>query len=225
MLTRAPRAFPMSCYVVVEDEGLTLVDSTISSPAAEVARISDELGKPLARILLTHSHSDHAGGVAGVRERFPDAEVAIGRREARLLAGDRALDAGEPQSPVKGSFPKVDWRPDRLLEPGDRSGSLEVVATPGHTPGHIAFLDVRDRTLIAGDAFQTRGGLAVAGVLRLVFPFMAMGTWHRPTALASARAVLDLAPTRLCVGHGEPLMSPAASLERAIAEAERKFKE
>lgn len=49
-----------------------------------------------------------------------------------------------------------------------------MVAAPGHTPDQIAFFDERDRTLIAGDAFQTQGGTAVSGVMRKRFPFPAM---------------------------------------------------
>ena len=39
--------------------------------------------------------------------------------------------------------------------PGDRAGSLEVVASPGHSPGHVSYLDTRDRTQIAGDVYTT----------------------------------------------------------------------
>jgi glyoxylase-like metal-dependent hydrolase (beta-lactamase superfamily II) len=58
-----------------------------------------------------------------------------------------------------------------------RLGSLRVIAAPGHTPDQIAFLDERDGTLIAGDAFQTAAGTAVAGVTRWLFPFPALATW------------------------------------------------
>jgi len=98
-----------------------------------------------------------------------------------------------------------------------------VVASPGHTPGHIAFLDVRDRSLIAGDAFQTRGGIAVSGDLRLLFPFPAMATWNRQTALASAVALRALNPSLLGVGHGPTLSEPAAAMDRAIEAARRAF--
>jgi hypothetical protein len=54
-----------------------------------------------------------------------------------------------------------------LLRPGDRVGSLEVVGAPGHTPGHVAFLDTRDRTLIAGDVFTTLGGTRSSTSTRL----------------------------------------------------------
>ena len=223
-LTRYPLVFPMNCYLVVEDDGLTLVDSTMSSPAADVARLLAEAGAELRRVALTHAHGDHVGGVAGVRERFPGVEVSIGERDARLLAGDRSLDPGEPQTPIKGYFVDVTWKPDRLLRPGDRIGSLEVVAAPGHTPGHVAFLDVRDRSLLAGDAFQTRGGMAVSGVVRPLFPFPALATWNKPTALATAQALRDLKPSRLAVGHGRVLDDPLPAMDRAIATARRAFR-
>lgn len=222
-LTRYPAVFPMNCYLVLEDDGLTLVDATTSSPAAEIAANVRELGLELRRVALTHAHADHVGGVGGVRERFPGVEVSIGERDARLLAADKGLDKGEPETPIKGYFVKIDWKPDRLLRPGDRVGSLEVVPAPGHTPGHISFLDVRDRALIAGDAFQTRGGIAVSGVLRPLFPFPAMATWNKPTALATAEALRDLRPSLLAVGHGNVLQEPAAAMDRAIETARRVF--
>lgn len=222
-LTRYPLVFPMNCYVVVEDDGLTLVDGTMSAPADDVATLSKELGKELRRVALTHAHGDHVGGVAGVRQRFPAVEVSIAERDALILAGDKALLATEPQTPIKGYFVKVDWKPDRLLKPGDRVGSLEVIASPGHTPGHIAFLDTRDRSLIAGDAFQTRAGIAVSGDLRPLFPFPAMATWNKQSALASAEALRALGPSLLAVGHGEALKEPAAAMDLGIERARRAF--
>jgi len=213
----------MNCYVVIEDDGLTLVDSTTSSPADDVATLAKQLGKDLRRVALTHAHGDHVGGVAGVRSRFPGVEVSISERDATILAGDKTLRPTEPQSEVKGYFVKVDWKPDRLLKPGDRVGSLEVVAAPGHTPGHVAFIDVRDRSLIAGDAFQTRGGIAVSGDMRLLFPFPAMATWNKQSALASAIALRALNASLLAVGHGDALSAPAAAIERAIESARRAF--
>jgi len=220
-LTKYPVAFPMNCYLVQEDDGLTLVDSTMSSPADDVAALVKQLGQEVRRVALTHAHADHVGGVAGVRQRFPGVEVFISERDAPVLAGDRSLRTDEAQTPIKGYFVKVDWKPDRLLKPGDRIGSLEVVASPGHTPGHVAFLDVRDRSLIAGDAFQTRGGFAVSGVLRPLFPFPAMATWSKQTALASAVTLRALRPSLLAVGHGDPLREPASAMDRAIETARR----
>ncbi len=222
-ITSWPLVFPMNCYLVQEEDGLTLVDSTIFSPADDVAALAKRLGKQLRRVTLTHAHGDHVGGVAGLRTMFPGVEVSISERDGRILAGDKSLLPPEPPTPVKGSFLKVDWKPDRLLKPGDRVGSLEVVASPGHTPGHVAFFDVRDRALIAGDAFQTRGGIAVSGDLRLLFPFVAMATWNKPAALTSAQALRALNPSLLAAGHGEALTNPATAIDQAIESAKQAF--
>ena len=222
-LTRYPLVFPMNCYLVQEEDGLTLVDSTMSSPADDVAAMVKQLGKQLRRVALTHAHGDHVGGVSGMRQRSPGVEVSIAERDAPILAGDKTLLATEPQTAVKGYFVKVDWKPDRLLKPGDRVGSLEVVPSPGHTPGHVAFLDVRDRSLIAGDAFQTRGGIAVSGDLRPLFPFPAMATWNKQVALASAVALRELRPSLLAVGHGAAVNEPVADMDRAIESVRRAF--
>ena len=222
-LTKYPLVFPMNCYVVREDDGLTLVDSTMSSPVDAIEALVKDLGAELRRVALTHAHGDHVGGVAAVRQRYPGVEVSLGERDTPLLAGDQSLRPGEPQAPVKGFFVKVDWQPDRRLLPGDRVGSLEVVPAPGHTPGHVAFLDVRDRSLIAGDAFQTRAGMAVSGVLRPLFPFPAIATWHKPTALTTAIALRELKPSLLAVGHGPALKDPDRAIGGAIEVARKAF--
>jgi len=224
-LTKYPALFPMNCFIVTEDDGLTLVDSTMSSVADDVAAEAKRQGKELRRILLTHAHGDHVGGVAGVRERFPGIEVWISERDAPILAGNKAVLPGEEQTPVKGYFVTVDWKPDRLFKDGDRVGSLDVVAAPGHTPGHVAFFDTRDRGLVAGDAFQTRGGMAVSGVLRPLFPFPAMATWSRHAAAKSAAILRGLNPSLLAVGHGNAIHDPGSALEAAIAEAQRRLPE
>jgi glyoxylase-like metal-dependent hydrolase (beta-lactamase superfamily II) len=87
----------------------------------------------------------------------------------------------------------------------------------------VAFLDERDATLICGDAFQTKGGIAVAGVLRWRFPLPAMATWDLELATRSAAALVDLAPSRLAPGHGKVLESPVPAMGQAVAEAQSKL--
>jgi glyoxylase-like metal-dependent hydrolase (beta-lactamase superfamily II) len=223
-LTFFPRLFPVNCYLVKEEDGFTLIDAALSGSGKNILAAADRLGAPIVRITLTHAHGDHVGALDTLHDALPAAEILISAREARLLRGDKSLDPNEPSTPLRGSVPSCQTKPNRLLAPGDRVGSLEVIPCPGHTPGHIAFLDTRDGTLIAGDAFQTQGGVAVAGTLKPWFPFPALGTWHKPTALESAKHLRDLRPTRLAVGHGPVLSDPLALMDRAIAEAERKLK-
>ena len=95
-------------------------------------------------------------------------------------------------------------------------GSLQVIATPGHTPGHVSFLDPRSNTLICGDAFATLGGVATSAKGNWRFPLPAMATWHKPTELESARKLLALNPGHLAPGHGRIVDSPTAAMRAAI---------
>ena len=221
-VTRFPLLFPINCYLVREDDGFTLIDTGLSGSAkAILAAVREQGESTIQRIALTHAHGDHAGSLDALRAALPSVEILIPARDARFLRGDRALDPGEPAAKPRGTFPTIATRATREPFPGDHVGSLVVIAAPGHTPGQVAYFDPRDRTLIAGDAFQTRGGIAVSGVRQLSFPFPAFATWHLTTALTSARALRALDPARLAVGHGDVLEAPLASMDRAIATAER----
>jgi glyoxylase-like metal-dependent hydrolase (beta-lactamase superfamily II) len=241
-LWRLTRLGAFSCYLVRETDGLTLVDTNLFGSAASIMQAACTIGLPITRVALTHAHGDHAGSLDDIMSnmtcrslmsnmtcrslsdrQLPGVEVAFTRRSAEFLQGNLALHADEPQAKLRGSFVKRSTLPTRWLAPGDALGSLRVLAAPGHTPDQVAFWDERDGTLIAGDAFQTQAGTAVAGVLRWWFPFPALATWHLPTALQSARALRELKPARLAVGHGPVLDEPLAPMDAAIAEAEAKL--
>ncbi|TMV46853.1 MBL fold metallo-hydrolase [Paenibacillus mesophilus] len=221
-----PRFFPVNCYLIEERDGLTLIDAALPYSSKAILQAAERIGKPITRIVLTHAHDDHIGALDTLKERLPDVPVHISARDARLLAGDVSLDPGEPDTPIRGSVPtKVKTRADILLADGDRIGSLLAVAAPGHTPGSMAYLDTRSRTLIAGDAMQTRGGVAVSGRMKPWFPFPAMATWNKQAALESARRLREHNPSLLAVGHGRMLTEPLAAMDRAIRDAEKLFGE
>ncbi len=221
-LLQLTRYTAFNCFLVREADGFTLVDTGLGGSAPEIVRIAGSYGLPIRRILLTHAHVDHVGSLDALHDLLPEAEVAISARDARFLTGDRSLDPDEPQAPLRGGYPLCTTRPTHLLKAGEIIGSLEVIASPGHTPGHVSFFDHRDRTLIAGDAFSTKAGIATGGTLRLLFPFPALATWHKPLAIRSAEALCGLQPSRLAVGHGPTLANPVPAMERAIAEARRR---
>jgi glyoxylase-like metal-dependent hydrolase (beta-lactamase superfamily II) len=216
-LIRLTRLGFVNAYLVREDDGLTLVDTMLSGSAEGILAAAQALGTPITRIVLTHAHGDHAGSLDALAQRLPGAEIAISAREARLMAGDRALLADEPDSKLRGGWPQVATQPTRLLEDGDRVRSLRVVAAPGHTPGHIALFDERDATLIAGDAFSTLGGVSTTGRINPRFPLVGMSTWDRPTANRTAALLRTLDPAALAVGHGPVVSDPAAAIDRALA--------
>jgi glyoxylase-like metal-dependent hydrolase (beta-lactamase superfamily II) len=218
-VNRVTRLGFVNCYLVEEEDGLMLIDTMIRGSAKPILAAAGRLGKPVERIVLTHAHVDHVGSLDELAGRLPDAEVSISAREAPLLAGDMSLQPDEPQDKLRGGFPGAKTKPGRTFEPGERVGSLEVVAAPGHTPGQVALLDTRDRTLYCADAYTTIGGVAVPSKLYPRFPLPYFATWHRPTTLETARALRALDPARLAPGHGKVVESPGAAMDAAIARA------
>ncbi|MFW5748863.1 MAG: MBL fold metallo-hydrolase [Chloroflexota bacterium] len=213
----------MNCYLVREEDGFTLVDTLMRGAADKIAAAAESLDMPIKRIVLTHAHIDHVGSLDALHARLPDAEVIAHAREVPLLKKDKSLQPDEPQTPIKGGVPGVATNPTQIVAEGDMIGSLRVIFAPGHTPGHMALVDTRDNTLIAGDAFSTMMGTVVSGKMNWLFPLPAFATWHKPTALETAKKLRALDPSKLAVGHGQVLINPLPDMDKAIREAEKAF--
>jgi glyoxylase-like metal-dependent hydrolase (beta-lactamase superfamily II) len=220
-LTRIVHRRVFNCYLVLEDDGLTLVDTGPRGAAPAILAEVRRLGMPLRRVFLTHAHRDHVGGLDVLAHATGEAlEVIIGRREAALLDGDFSLLDGEPEpAPRRRSYESPATAPTRVVDDGDQVGSLRIIATPGHTPGHVSALDTRDLTLIAGDALTTLARTAVSGDLVWRWPFPALSTWNKTLAIDSAQRLIEERPARLASGHGPIIGNALSALTDAIARA------
>lgn len=211
MLTRRNLVLP-NAYLVRERDGFTLIDTTTRGAADKLIAAAHGAGARIRRVALTHGHGDHVGSLDALKERLgQEVEVLVPELDARIHAGERVVKGKLP-----GSWPKVTTRPDVALQDGDRVGSLEVVASPGHSPGHVAFLDTRDRSLIAGDVFTSIGSVQVTNHFYLRFPLAQMATWDRAKDLESAKELTRLAPTMLVVGHGPAVPHPVTAMEASL---------
>ena len=205
----------VNAYLVREEDGFTLVDTTTGGAADALIAAAGRTGGEIRRIALTHGHGDHVGSLDALKGRLGDSvQVLMPELDARIHAGEKVTEGKLP-----GAWPKLETVPDVRLVDGERVGSLEVVLTPGHTPGHVAFIDTRDGVLIAGDTFTAYGRLAVASHFYLRFPFAAMASWDKAKVLESATHLRSLDPAVLVVGHGPAVRDPGAAMDQAIARA------
>jgi glyoxylase-like metal-dependent hydrolase (beta-lactamase superfamily II) len=94
-LFRLTRFGMINCFLVREADGFALVDTGLRGSAGAILRAAARLGASIRRIVLTHAHIDHIGSLDRLMAAVPSPELAIGQREARLLAKDLTLDAGE----------------------------------------------------------------------------------------------------------------------------------
>src|SRR3954447_25972339 len=218
-LVQVTRLGFVNAYLVREDDGFTLIDTTLGGKAAgALLGAAQDAGGEIRRIALTHGHGDHAGGLDALMSRLGGGvEVYLGEPDARVWGGEKVIDGKK----VTGYWKDIETKPDVLLGGGERIGSLEVVPSPGHTAGHVAFLDTRDRTLIAGDVFTAYGRVEVSNHFYWRFPLAYGATVDRTQDLASARALRALDPARLAVGHGPVAQAPGAAMDAAIARSAR----
>ena len=190
-LIQLTRLRSVNAYLVREDDGFTLVDTTVGGAAEQLIAAARAAGGEIRRIALTHGHGDHVGSLDALKARLGDAvEVLMPELDARIHAGETVVEGKVP-----GSWPKLATVPDARLRPGDRVGSLEVVGSPGHTPGHVSFLDMRDRALVAGDAFTSIGRVAVPSHFYWRFPLATAATWNRARAVSYPRLPMSARST------------------------------
>jgi hydroxyacylglutathione hydrolase len=142
-------AFETNCYVVSRGEAGSLVIDPGGEPERILPRLR-ERGRGLRAILLTHGHMDHVSAAADLASAFPDAPVFLHERDQAWAFTDRNAYPpyyGRPESPGAG----------RLCAYGDGSHpvlaawGMEVLETPGHTPGGVCLLIPSERTVFSGD--------------------------------------------------------------------------
>ena len=230
-------------YFVREGSSWALIDAGWASDGARIDRAAKSLLDATARptaILLTHCHPDHSGAARYLAGLW-NCPVYMHARELPIANGDFAamqVSAGPLDRYVVLPFLRLIGRRrreailaasrlgdvGRTIEPGAAVPSLpawECIATPGHTPGHVAYFRRQDRVLVSGDALATFKINSVWGLLLARDGLSGppwYTTWNREAARRSIRILADLNPCVLAGGHGRPLLGgQTAAVLRSFA--------
>jgi len=195
--------FPVHVWVIVDKNGVTLVDAGVSFMGKGIVSFLEKQAGPLQNIVLTHGHSDHVGAIKHVLAQTPVPVYAhrdeIPYCEGTLIYPKRKKIEVTVEPGILQPLPEDE---NGQLLP---IGSLRPFYTPGHSPGHVVYYHEQDDVLLTGDLFTSKRG-------QLRRP-IAMFTADMQQAIASSQIVAQLQPQRLEVCHGYSVFQPAQQIK------------
>ncbi|SHI93860.1 Glyoxylase, beta-lactamase superfamily II [Clostridium cavendishii DSM 21758] len=203
--------------VIIEDEKeMVLIDCgypNFLNIIKETAIKSNVNLNKLTKIIITHHDFDHMGAVAEFKREYPDIKVIASKEDAPFIEGKKKSlrlqqaesiyellpDEEKPQAEI---FHKIletveNCKVDITLKDRDIlniCGGIEVVATPGHMPGHISLYHKESKSMIVGDALVVENGK-----LTIALP---QYTLNMDEALNSIKKFLDYDINRVICYHG-----------------------
>jgi glyoxylase-like metal-dependent hydrolase (beta-lactamase superfamily II) len=183
----------VSAYILARGGEAAIVDTGEAGSEGTIGEALEATGlgwDAVGQVILTHRHGDHIGGLEAVLSAARNAIVFAGAADVSAISTDRAI---------------------RSVADGDNVMGLRIVATPGHTAGHIAVFDEAGGILVAGDALNNSGGTLAGSNPSF--------TEDQDQAKASVVKLGGLTFEILLVGHGEPITQGASAQVAALAAA------
>lgn len=199
-----------NCYLISDADGLTLIDTGLPRDEKKIVDYLTGIGrtpKDLKRIIITHADGDHVGSLAALKQ-LSGARVYANEIEAAAIAQGKMTRelkvSGLLKLLMSLTAPFFRAKPaqvDECLTDGQVLpilGGLRVVATEGHTPGHISLFAPSANILFTGDSIVTRGGELRGST--------GSNTWDQDKANASVKKQAALGARIVCPGHGPVVM-------------------
>lgn len=182
----------VNAYVLIRGNEVALVDTGVPGTGSQFAAVLQEAGlgwDAVQHLILTHYHGDHVGAMGEVMAEATGAMVYAGAEDIPEIETDHTIQA---------------------VADGDDVFGLQVIATPGHTLGHISVLDPVSSLFVAGDALTNQeGNLAVSPP---------QFTTDMAMANESVRKIATFDFETAVFGHGEPIESGASQAVAELAE-------
>ena len=195
----SPFTFTGTCVYIVGEGEVAIIDPGPADPAHLDVLLAAISGERVARIVVTHSHRDHAGGAA-----------LLQRRTGAPIVGARAHRVADGKPTRADASHALDYAPDETLEDGARLAgrgfTLEAVATPGHAANHLCFALAEENALFSGDHVMAWSTSVVAP------PDGSMRAY-----LASLEKVARRSEAIYWPGHGGPVRDPQRYVRALIS--------
>lgn len=205
MFSFGPISYTVAVWLVQDEQGWTLIDSgpPDSSDVLVSAIARTTRGQGPARVLLTHAHFDHSGGLNAVYVQWHP-QIICHAAEAGFVTSERDYRDLPTRNPIfwiaREFFPSphIGLAVDHQLQRGESIAGMVVIHLPGHSPGQVGYLHSLDQAMICGDTLMNRGGR--------ITPPMRLATADLKLARASIQRLGELDFKHLLPSHGEPII-------------------
>jgi len=210
-------------YLLEDPDGLTIIDAGLGLAAAKILKQLGEKGhspKDVKRLLITHAHPDHIGGLRALQQAT-GATVVCSAPEKPYIEGSQPIPRA-PKADLHGfsrlMYGEATLNPEpvpvnRTLHDGeimpDVLSGLQAVFTPGHSPGHTSYWHAEKGILFSGDVIMRMVGLSLP-----IAAFTPSMTENK----RSIKRVVELSPRIFCFGHGDPLRENTTAILRQFAQ-------
>jgi glyoxylase-like metal-dependent hydrolase (beta-lactamase superfamily II) len=183
----------VNSYVLVRGQEIAIVDTGLPNNGAKFGEVIKTAGlgwEAVRHVILTHYHRDHIGSMGEVLAAAPQATVYAGAADMAQIASPRAIKAAED---------------------GDEVFGLQIIATPGHTPGHVCVFDPVGSLLVLGDAMVNMNNTLTGANPQY--------TSDMEQANKSVKKLAKLMFEKAVFGHGEPIEQGASAAIAKVASA------